>query len=76
LRGGSWNNNGRNARSANRNDNAPENRNNNLGFRPASTLPQWVELYPDMSEQVPTHNARAATFTDVAGVQGSIHGPS
>ncbi|MGR9108674.1 MAG: SUMF1/EgtB/PvdO family nonheme iron enzyme [Gammaproteobacteria bacterium] len=36
-RGGGWNNNARNQRSANRNDNSPENRNNNLGFRLAST---------------------------------------
>ena len=33
IRGGSWNNNARNCRSANRNRNTPENRNNNLGFR-------------------------------------------
>ncbi|PZN82862.1 MAG: hypothetical protein DM484_05690 [Candidatus Methylumidiphilus alinenensis] len=33
LRGGSWNNNGRNVRSANRNRNEPGNRNNNIGFR-------------------------------------------
>ncbi|MBM4038197.1 MAG: hypothetical protein FJ290_06740 [Planctomycetes bacterium] len=33
LRGGSWNNNPRNLRSANRNRNHPENRNNNAGFR-------------------------------------------
>jgi formylglycine-generating enzyme required for sulfatase activity len=33
LRGGSWNNNGRNCRSANRNNNEPSNRNNNIGFR-------------------------------------------
>ncbi|MBR0224929.1 MAG: SUMF1/EgtB/PvdO family nonheme iron enzyme [Thermoguttaceae bacterium] len=32
-RGGSWNNNARNCRSANRNWNTPDNRNNNLGFR-------------------------------------------
>jgi hypothetical protein len=32
-RGGSWNNNPRNCRSANRNGNTPDNRNNNLGFR-------------------------------------------
>ena len=35
-RGGSWNNNARNCRSANRNNNSPGNRNNNLGFRPVS----------------------------------------
>jgi hypothetical protein len=33
LRGGSWINNGRNCRSANRNHNDPANRNNNYGFR-------------------------------------------
>jgi len=33
LRGGSWNNNPRNCRSANRNNNTPDNRNNNIGFR-------------------------------------------
>ena len=33
LRGGSFNNEARNARSANRNDNDPNNRNDNIGFR-------------------------------------------
>ncbi len=33
MRGGSWDNNGRNARSAIRNRNDPANRNDNLGFR-------------------------------------------
>ena len=33
VRGGSWNDNGRNARSAYRNWNTPDNRNNNLSFR-------------------------------------------
>lgn len=37
LRGGSWNNNPHNARSAKRNRNNPGKRNNNLGFRLAST---------------------------------------
>jgi len=36
-RGGSWNNNARNVRVANRNNNNPDNRNNNLGFRLSST---------------------------------------
>ena len=36
-RGGSWNNNAQNCRSANRNRNTPDNRNNNLGFRLASS---------------------------------------
>jgi len=33
VRGGSWNNNAKNTRSANRNRNEPDNRNNNVGFR-------------------------------------------
>ncbi|MDJ0799280.1 MAG: SUMF1/EgtB/PvdO family nonheme iron enzyme [Calothrix sp. MO_167.B12] len=33
LRGGSWNNNPRGCRSANRNNNNPGGRNNNIGFR-------------------------------------------
>jgi formylglycine-generating enzyme required for sulfatase activity len=33
IRGGSWNNNGQNLRSAYRNNNNPSNRNNNIGFR-------------------------------------------
>jgi RNA-directed DNA polymerase len=38
VRGGSWNNNPQNLRSANRNRNTTDNRNNNLGFRVARTL--------------------------------------
>jgi RNA-directed DNA polymerase len=38
VRGGSWNNNPQNLRAANRNRNTTDNRNNNLGFRVASTL--------------------------------------
>jgi hypothetical protein len=37
-RGGGWNNNAGNCRSANRNRNTPGNRNNNLGFRLALQL--------------------------------------
>ena len=37
VRGGSWDNSAANARSANRNNNTPSNRNNNLGFRVVST---------------------------------------
>ena len=36
-RGGSWNNNAQYCRSANRNNNSPGNRNNNLGFRLSSS---------------------------------------
>ena len=38
LRGGGWLNNGRNLRSANRNANSPDNRNNNIGLRLAGAL--------------------------------------
>ena len=40
LRGGAFLNQSSNVRSANRNNNQPDNRNNNIGFRPASTLRQ------------------------------------
>ncbi|MBK8174677.1 MAG: SUMF1/EgtB/PvdO family nonheme iron enzyme [Rhodospirillales bacterium] len=51
-RGGSWNNNSRNLRSAIRNRNNPDNRNNNLGFRVART---------------PSNTAGAGAFTDAPG---------
>ncbi len=60
LRGGSWNNNARNSRAANRNNNTPGNRNNNNGFRLAST----------------PSRAGAAPSTEVAGVPEGVHGPS
>ena len=41
MRGGSWNNDGRNVRSAYRNWNHPANRNDNLGFR-LSRAQRWV----------------------------------
>jgi formylglycine-generating enzyme required for sulfatase activity len=45
IRGGSWNNDARNCRSANRNNGHPGNRNDNVGFRLLSTWPSpegWV----------------------------------
>ena len=39
VRGGSWNNNSRNARCAYRNRNTPDNFNNNMGFRVVSHDP-------------------------------------
>jgi len=47
LRGGGWNNTPDNARSANRNRNNPDNRNNNTGFRLSRTLPAQA---PDFTE--------------------------
>jgi hypothetical protein len=43
IRGGSWNNKPTNSRSANRNNNTPDNRNNNLGFR-LSSLPATLRI--------------------------------
>jgi len=54
LRGGSWNHNTRNVRTANRNRNNPDNRNNN-GFRLLSTLNSLV--------------VRSSKFTDFEGEQ-------
>ena len=60
VRGGSWNNKPANTRAANRNRNDTTNRNNNNGFRPAST---------------PSH-AGAGAFTDEPGAREGIHGLS
>ncbi|WP_394699443.1 hypothetical protein [uncultured Desulfobacter sp.] len=51
-RGGSWNNNPRNVRAANRNRNSADNRNSNMGFRlcfapsPAKSAGQRIFLFP------------------------------
>ena len=44
IRGGSWNNNAQNLRSANRNNDDPSKRNSNIGFRLVSTseLPEKI----------------------------------
>jgi hypothetical protein len=57
IRGGSWNNNAQNCRSANRNNNEPDNRNNNLGFRLASSRqrPDAVRLRMHRQRQSPDH---------------------
>jgi hypothetical protein len=57
LRGGSWNNDTDNLRSANRDNNDPANRNANNGFRPVSTalLPlRGVHGLRGMKRAVPT----------------------
>jgi len=43
IRGGNWNNNARNCRSAYRNNNTPDNRNNNIGFRLAAARQETPE---------------------------------
>jgi formylglycine-generating enzyme required for sulfatase activity len=51
IQGGSWNN-GQNCRSANRNNNGPTNRNNNLGLRVA-LAPCAGEAGPDGTDRFP-----------------------
>ncbi len=52
-RGGSWNNNPRNCRSANRNRNAPGNRNSNLGFRLLSSAVVRKQMLPTEPTAIP-----------------------
>jgi len=51
LRGGSWINNGRNLRAANRNANQPGNRDNNAGFRFLLSSPRWAASSGRMARQ-------------------------
>ena len=51
-RGGSFNNPAVNARSANRNNNAPTIRNNNLGLRPAKTSHCQIEMVASRHRRV------------------------
>lgn len=46
IRGGAWNNEARNVRSANRNNDTPDNRNDNNGFRLASPPALMVVFLP------------------------------
>jgi hypothetical protein len=64
-RGGSWNNSAANARVANRNNDDPANRNNNLGFRLASTR----------QAPPPAPSARRAAVTATAPVPGICPAP-
>ena len=52
LRGGRWNNTADNARSANRNRNPPDNRNNNIGFA-LPKLPLGTRLVPPGTDRCP-----------------------
>jgi hypothetical protein len=54
-RGGSWNNEPRNCRSANRNRNEPDNRRNNLGFRVAGAAAQRERRMPPLEpDRIPS----------------------
>jgi Sulfatase-modifying factor enzyme 1 len=50
LRGGSWINNARNCRSAQRNANDPDNRNDNMGFRLAQALRVRARGWPQEAQ--------------------------
>jgi hypothetical protein len=62
LRGGSFNNQALNVRSANRNTNQPDNRNNNYGFRASRTSDTMPEL---ISREKPQGIKRADLSSDV-----------
>ena len=70
LRGGSWNNNPRNCRSAYRNHNDPGNVNNNVGFR-VVCLPQ----HPSASEPLEGIPAGAQEGSRPAPVIGRLRPP-
>jgi hypothetical protein len=63
LRGGSFNNDTRNLRAANRNRNAPGNRNNNIGFRCVRDVER---------RRASASAARAAVVTAAAGVRALL----
>ncbi|HNY87011.1 MAG TPA: hypothetical protein PKN23_10960 [Candidatus Hydrogenedentes bacterium] len=66
MRGGNWNNNAQNCRSANRNNNNPSNRNNNIGFRLASAR-QDRRSAPDEPDGIPSRPPSAAGQIPRAG---------
>lgn len=53
IRGGSWNNNPWNCRSANRNNNNADNRNNNIGFRVLAARRLRWKTQPAEQDRVP-----------------------
>ena len=72
-RGGGWNNNARNCRSANRNRNTPENRNNNLGFR-VSQARRKVEHIRRTGQQSDVPAVPGQTFNDRAQLPKGLPG--
>ena len=78
LRGGSWNNdNPDNFRCANRNDNDPDNRNHNNGFRVSSTIPcQSPDLYGGQERvgRVQTGSRPQGQISKWRGAAGSPRG--
>ncbi|MBP7498187.1 MAG: SUMF1/EgtB/PvdO family nonheme iron enzyme [Bacteroidales bacterium] len=62
MRGGSWNNNATNCRSANRNNNSPDNRNNNIGFRVVSPKLKRMDGFPLINRLLSRPLKRANMF--------------
>lgn len=72
VRGGSWNNNPVNLRSANRNHNAPGDHNNNVGFRLARTA-RLIGLRPasaPLGQIVQLYAAAQRCFRAVQAIAG------
>jgi hypothetical protein len=65
ARGGSWNNNRDNAACAYRNNNHPQNRNNNIGFRCAKTSPASAGWFGGSGRKTADSGMAAARFGDV-----------
>ena len=60
-RGGSWNNDARNCSASNRDNNNPDNRNNNLGFRLAAS--QHCDFTPVHNpRRIPARHGRRKMF--------------
>jgi formylglycine-generating enzyme required for sulfatase activity len=73
LRGGSWNNNGRNCRSANRNMNEPDNRNHNNGFRLAAA-PTGTDV-PQEPAGLPSRLFGGQMTVETSGVSSDAKAP-
>ena len=76
IRGGSWNNNPANLRSANRNRNTPTNRNNNVGFRLARTLHRQSCCDHGLSRRAPKRPGPILKNAGCAGPALRLAGPA
>jgi hypothetical protein len=84
LRGGSWINDGRNVRSANRNANDPGNRNDNIGFRLAparrnvdAPFDQIALLSAGLARRQKAHAPRRVSRPDIESPPGRrLAGPT
>ena len=72
VRGGSWNNNPQNLRSAYRNNRTADNRNNNIGFRVASTLTAGTGGFTD-SPGAPRVRPGPAMMSGRSGAPGAVN---